>query len=186
MSTSNFCPKIKLQPGVDMRIAFILGSSTYQQSLYKVTQDVAKEIERKGHSVEFVFWENPGALSNKDKCLKIFGLSKEAKSSKFLSKLFTSILGKHFYYYIFSYFFYAQLKKNINTDNYDAIFFHGQSCIPMRACKLNHYVVVHSCKYENLINRHHGIKKYFYTRLYKKIYSDKNLLTVSQDRCFSR
>src|SRR5690554_5747826 len=182
MSTSNFCPKLKLQPGINMRIAFILGVSTYQRSVYRVTQDVAKEIEKEGHSVDFVFWANPGTLVNNHKNLKIFGLSKEAnRASKLLSNFFTAILGKHFYYYIFSFFFCAQLEKKVNTANYDAIFFHGLNYIPMRACKSNHYVVLHSCKYENLISRHRGIKKYFYTWLYKKIYSGKNLLAVSQD-----
>ncbi|MEF1218819.1 glycosyltransferase, partial [Photobacterium damselae] len=43
------------------------------------------------------------------------------------------------------------------------------------------YVVLHSCKYENLINRHKSVKKFFYTRLYQKLYSNKNILTVSHD-----
>lgn len=164
-----------------MRFAFVLGGSTYQQSLYRVTYDVAQEIEGQGHSVDFIFWENPGTLDRNDKYLKIIGLNKESRRSKLFSKIFTAILGKHFYYYIFSSFFVRQLRRQIGLENYDAIFYQGQSCIPMRACNSNHYIVVHSCKYENFINRYTGVRKRFYGWLYRKTYSHKKLLTVSED-----
>lgn len=164
-----------------MRFAFVLGGCTYQQSLYRVTRDVAQEIERQGHSVDFIFWENPGPLDHNDKYLKIIGLNKENRRSKLFSKIFTAILGKHFYSYIFSPFFARQLERQIGAGNYSAFFFHGMSCIPMRACNSNHYIVVHSCKYENFINRYTGVKKRFYGRLYREIYSHKKLLTVSED-----
>lgn len=164
-----------------MRFAFVLGGTNYKQSLYRVTHDVAQEIERQGHSVDFIFWENPGPLDRNDKYLKIIGLDKENRLSKLLSKTFTAILGKHFYYYIFSSFFVQQMKRQVGDENYDVIFYQGQSCIPMRACSSNHYIVVHSCKYENFISRYTGIRKRFYEWLYKKIYSHKKLLTVSED-----
>lgn len=164
-----------------MRFAFVLGGCTYRQSLYRVTRDVAQEIQRQGHSVDFIFWENPGPLDSNDKYLKIIGLNKESRRSKLFSKIFTAILGKHFYYYIFSSFFVQQLKRQIGMENYDAIFYQGQACIPMHACSSNHYIVVHSCKYENFINRYTGVRKRFYGWLYKKFYSHKKLLTVSED-----
>ncbi|NWN92710.1 glycosyltransferase [Marinobacter adhaerens] len=164
-----------------MKIAFIIGASNYQQSLYKVTYDVSQEIQKNNHSVDFVFWENPGNLISNDKHLKIFGLSKDSRGSKLFFKLFSFIFGKHFYYYIFSYFFVYQLNKSIETENYDAIFFQGQSCIPMHTFRNAHYIVAHSCKYENLVARYSGIKRHFYRWLYKRIYSSKRILTVSED-----
>lgn len=164
-----------------MKIAFVLGGSTYQQSLYRVTFDVAEEIRRQGHQVDFIFWENPGLIEGNDKYLKIFGLNKESKLSKIFSALFIAILGKHFYYYLFSPLFLKQLKKNLKPENYQAVFYQGQSCIPLHADKDEHYTVVHSCKYENFVERYSGFRKRFYNRLYKNIYSGKKLLTVSCD-----
>ncbi|SFM62296.1 glycosyltransferase [Marinobacter zhejiangensis] len=164
-----------------MKIAFILGGSTYEQSLYRVTFDVANELRTKGSEVDCVFWENPGALKGNDKFLPIFGLCKDRRRSKLFAKLFTAIFGKHGYYYIFSKLFSRQLNLALGQEGYDAIFFHGQSCIPMHAGIGNNYVIVHSCKYENFIARHRGLKKPFYRWLYQKIYSGKKLLTVSDD-----
>jgi glycosyltransferase involved in cell wall biosynthesis len=164
-----------------MKIAFVLGGSTYQQSLYRVTYDVAEEIRRQGYQVDYIFWEYPGSLKGNDKYLKIFGLNKESRLSRIFSKFFSAILGLHFYQYLFSPLFSIQLKSQLEAEKYDSVFYHGQSCIPLRADKKKHYVVVHSCKHENFITRYSGVRRYFYALLYKKIYSDRNLLTVSND-----
>jgi glycosyltransferase involved in cell wall biosynthesis len=164
-----------------MKIAFVLGGSTYQQSLYRVTYDVAEEIRRQGHRVDFIFWENPGPIKGNDKYLEIFGLNKESKPSKIFLALFTAIFGKHFYYYLFSPLFLKQIKAKLKSEKYQAIFYQGQSCIPLHADKDEHYVVVHSCKYENFVERYSGFRKRFYKRLYKNIYSGQKLLTVSSD-----
>ncbi|WP_375176736.1 glycosyltransferase [Marinobacter mobilis] len=164
-----------------MKIAFILGGSTYEQSLYRVTLDVANELRRRRVDVDCIFWEDPGPLQGNDKFLPIFGLCKEHRASKLFSKLFTAIFGKHGYYYLFSKLFSRQLKQSLQSADYNAVFYHGQSCIPMHAGIGRNYVIVHSCKYENFISRHRGLKKPFYRWLYRKIYSGKKLLTVSDD-----
>jgi len=164
-----------------MKIAFVLGGSTYQQSLYRVTCDVAGEIRRLGYQVDYIFWEDPGPLKGNDKYLKIFGLNKESRLSRIFSKFFSAILGPHFYQYLFSPLFSRQLKSQLEAEKYDSVFYHGQSCIPLRADKKKHYVVVHSCKHEKFITRYSGVRRYFYALLYKKVYSDRNLLTVSND-----
>ncbi|EAZ99428.1 glycosyl transferase, group 1 family protein [Marinobacter sp. ELB17] len=164
-----------------MKIAFILGGGTYWQSLYRVTSDVAEEIRKQGHQVDFVFWENPGPIEGNDKYLKIFGLNKESKLSKVFSKPLIALLGKHFYHFLFSPLFCWQLKSKLQAEKYQAIFYHGMSCIPLHADKDDHYVVVHSCKYENFVERYTGVRRHIFRWLYKKIYSGKKLLTVSQD-----
>lgn len=164
-----------------MKIAFVLGRSTYSQSLYRVTCDVAEEIRRLGYQVDYIFWEDPGILKGNDKYLKIFGLNKESRPSRIFSKIFSTILGPHIYQYLFSPLFLRQFKAQLESERYDSIFYHGQSCIPLRADKKEHYVVVHSCKYENFVTRYSGFRKIFYALLYKKIYSNRNLLTVSID-----
>lgn len=120
-----------------MKIAFVLGGSTYQQSLYRVTYDVAEEIRRQGHRVDFIFWENPGPIKGNDKYLEIFGLNKESKPSKIFLALFTAIFGKHFYYYLFSPLFLKQIKAKLKSEKYQAIFYQGQSCIPSTPTKTN-------------------------------------------------
>ncbi len=58
-------------------------------------------------------------------------------------------------------------------------FFHGLNFVPFHSYKGKSYVVIHSCKYDNLITRRTGIKKIFYHKLYQHLYSGKNILSVS-------
>jgi len=164
-----------------VKLAFILGAAKYSVSLYRVTIDVALALRARGIEVDFIFWENPGPLVGNDQYIPIFGLSKETKVSKWFSKLFSSLLGRHFYYYLFSRFFAAQFYRRIAPKNYDALFFHGMSCIPMHAGIGDNFIVVHSCKSENFLGKSSGIKRKLYHRVYKQIYSNKKLLSVSKD-----
>lgn len=164
-----------------MKIAFIMGGTTYRQSLYRVALDVSNELKQRGADVDCIFWEDPGPLKNHDQYLKIFGLCKANPMSKLFAKLFVAFLGKHGYFYLFSPLFVCQLNRYLRAGGYDAVFFQGQSCIPMHTGVADNYVVVHSCKYENFIQRYRGLRRMFYSWLYKRVYSGKNLLTVSED-----
>lgn len=164
-----------------MKVAFVLGASNYRLALYRATIDTASELRKSGIEVDYIFWEYPGDLQGNDQYIPIFGLSKEKKASKWFLKFFSSILGRHFYYFLFSRFFSAQLYNRLNAKDYSAIFFHGMSCIPMHKGVGDEYIIVHSCKAENLLGKLSGIKRIFYRKIYQRIYSDKNLLSVSKD-----
>ncbi|MET4026627.1 glycosyltransferase involved in cell wall biosynthesis [Marinobacter sp. MBR-99] len=164
-----------------MKIAFILGAANYKLALYRATIDTASALREKGIEVNYIFWEYPGTLQGNDQYIPIFGLSKETRVSKWFLKLLSSLLGRHFYYFLFSRFFAAQLYRRIRSENYDALFFHGMSCIPMHQGIKNEFIIVHSCKAQNLLGKLSGIKRKFYRKIYQKIYSDKNLLSVSKD-----
>ncbi|ERS88669.1 hypothetical protein Q672_00320 [Marinobacter sp. EVN1] len=164
-----------------MKLAFILGGSNYSQSLYRVTIDAATALRDRGIEVDFIFWEDPGTLSGNDQYVPIFGLSKETPASKWFAKFFSSFLGKHFYYFLFSRLFVAQLYNGMSASRYDAFFFHGQACIPMHSGIGNNFIIVHSCKSENFLGRLSGLQRKIYRRMYQRIYSKKNLLSVSKD-----
>lgn len=164
-----------------MKIAFVMGGTTYRQSLYRVALDVGNELKQRGAEVDCIFWEDPGPLRNHDHYLKLFGLCKTNLASKLFAKFFVAFLGKHGYFYFFSPLFVRQLNRHLRAGGYDAVFYQGQSCIPMHAGVGENYVVVHSCKYENFVQRYRGLKRRFYSWLYKRVYSGKHLLTVSDD-----
>ncbi|WP_318495749.1 glycosyltransferase [Photobacterium leiognathi] len=164
-----------------MKIAFIFGATGYESGLYNATIDTVNEIRAQGHLVDYIFWDDKKRLKDNDQCINLWGISNKSISSKIFIKIVKNIFGYHFYYLLFSKFFSNQLTKYVNKNEYDIIFFHGTNYLPFYSYKGKSYVVLHSCKYENLINRHKGIKKYFYTKLYRKLYSNKNILTVSND-----
>ncbi|KZZ11278.1 hypothetical protein A3765_17355 [Oleiphilus sp. HI0130] len=162
-----------------MKIAFFLGSTSYASGLYNATTDTAAAIRKMGHEVDYVFLEQSEALRESDKIVDIWGLSKKTRSSRVFIKLMKTLFGYHFFHALFSMLFSAKLETFLQKHDYDLVFFHGTNFLPFSAYSAPSYVVVHSCKYVNLVGRRRGIKKYFYHKLYQKIYSSKHLLCVS-------
>ena len=166
--------------GQKMKIAFFLGSTSYTSGLYNATRDVSLSIRESGHEVDYIFLEQSEAPRESDKLVDIWGLSKKSLSSRVFIKVMKTIFGYHFFHSIFSKFFSSRLEVFVRQNNYDVVFFHGTNFIPFSAYSAPSYVVVHSCKYVNLVGRRKGLKKRFYHKLYQKIYSDKHLLCVSE------
>ncbi|MFV0447194.1 MAG: glycosyltransferase [Vibrio sp.] len=161
-----------------MKIAFLVGGN-YSTSLYIVTRDVVNCLRSKGYMVDYIFVEEPIELKDNDIFIDINGVSK--KSFNELRGLFfricKNILDRHVYAYLFSSYFSSQLQKKLN--GYDKIFIHGTASISFGKLKTPYYCVLHSCKFDNFIGKHRKLVRPYYKKFYQKVYSGKNLLSVS-------
>lgn len=159
-----------------MKIAFVItGSNT--TSIYIVTQDIISYLRGKGHQVDVFLTElSHQPLDSHQKYINRKNIFKSKIKNSFF-RLLKNLIGRHVFEFLTSHFI---VEKNTHLfQNYDCIFVHGAVSINFRCLKLPHYVVLHSCKYENFLSRRSWLTKPFYKRLYQLVYNKKNLLTVS-------
>ncbi|MGY5708896.1 glycosyltransferase [Vibrio cincinnatiensis] len=162
-----------------MKIAFVVGGN-YRSSLYAVTKDVINYLRSKGHQVNLIFLDVPDdSLKDGDQYIDIKGISYSSlhSSNGILFRLMKNLLSRHVYEYIFSRYFCKQIERKLV--DYDCVFVHGVILVPLHALKLPFYGVIHSCKYENFLGRRSSLTRFFYQEVYKKIYGNKYLLSVS-------
>lgn len=160
-----------------MKIAFIItGNNT--TSIYIVTKDVIRYLEDRGHCVDVFFTENSIApLGDNQKHIdrnSIFKLKFANQILRFLKNL----IGRHVYEFFISWLVTNKFKNDFSK--YDCIFIHGAAAITFRTLTMPHFVVLHSCKYDNFLGRRSEFIRPFYKKLYQNVYGKKNLLTVSQ------
>lgn len=163
-----------------MKLGFVLGADTYSSSLYNATIDVATEMRQRGIGVEYIFLDLNEPCRDGDKLVNIWGLSRQQKSSKLFIKLMKSLFGYFVYYALFSRFFCKKLEQLAVEHEYDALVFHVTGFSPFYRYRRKHFAVLHTCVYENLIERYRGFKKRFYVWFYRHIYKGQHLLSVSQ------
>lgn len=161
------------------KVAFIL-TGGYYSSLYFSTKAIVEKLRTEGLSVDYVFYDDPKIeLKDTDKYVAISGIGEAEKGSvKRLSmRLLKMLLGRHKYYYLRSQAFSQRMDAELS--GYDCAFVHSMACIPFSNLNMPHYIVVHSCKYENLVAREKWPRDFFAKLFYRSVYSHKNLLTVS-------
>lgn len=164
-----------------MNICFVIGRTTYESSLYLATKDVSDEMIRLGHQVSYIFFEEQqNGLKGSDEYYYIKGITKTSfKGGRgLLLKVLKKLLSNHIYLYIFSSYFSKQIAEKLSQ--YDAVFIHGQSCIPLNKLKEKVFFVAHSAKYENLVMKQPWYKRKIYQGLYRNVYTGAQLLTVSK------
>ncbi|EMP95073.1 glycosyltransferase [Vibrio cholerae] len=159
-----------------MKIAFLM-SGSYRTSLYAVTKEAIRYLREQGHWVDLFFLEKfEQPLIDNDQCIDVSSIHQSTLTRKIFRPV-KKILGRHIYEFSISRLVTSKIENYLK--DYDCIFIHGTACIALYKLKLPHYVVLHSCKYENFLGRRKGPMKILYQQVYKKIYSDQNLLTVS-------
>lgn len=163
-----------------MKVGFVLGADTYSSSLYNATIDVATELRDRGVQVEYVFLDLNEPVKNGDKLFNVWGLSRQQRSSKVFIKLMKSLFGYFVYYAMFSRLFCRQLERMTRQNDYDLLVFHVTGFSPFYRYRSKNFAVLHTCVYENLVDRYRGIKKVFYRHVYRHIYTGQNLLSVSE------
>ncbi|WP_000683993.1 hypothetical protein, partial [Vibrio paracholerae] len=158
-----------------MKIAFLM-SGSYRTSLYAVTKEAIRYLREQGHWVDLFFLEKfEQPLIDNDQCIDVSSIHQSTLTRKIFRPV-KKILGRHIYEFSISRLVTSKIENYLK--DYDCIFIHGTACIALYKLKLPHYVVLHSCKYENFLGRRKGPMKILYQQVYKKIYSDQNLLTV--------
>ncbi|NAX06065.1 MULTISPECIES: glycosyltransferase [unclassified Vibrio] len=159
-----------------MKIAFIITGNN-KTSIYIVTKDVINYLRENGHQVDVFFTERSDIPLDR---YQKFIDRKNIFQSYFINRLFgflKNILSRHIYEFITS-----RLVTNkfvVYFKGYDCIFLHGAASIAFRKLNLPHFLVLHSCKYDNFLGHRSVLTKKIHQEIYKKVYSAKHLLTVS-------
>lgn len=164
-----------------MKIAFIItGSNT--TSIYIVTQDVINYLREKGHQVDVFFTDlSHLPLDSHQKHINRKNIF-QSKIKNLLFRLLKNFIGRHVFEYLTSGIIIDKNKQLFK--GYDCIFVHGTVSINFRCLKLPHFIVLHSCKYENFLSRRSWLTKPLYKLLYQSVYDNKNLLTVSNSASY--
>ncbi|MGY5584102.1 glycosyltransferase [Vibrio fujianensis] len=160
-----------------MKIAFLV-SGNYNTSLYSVTKETIDYLRMQGVQVDLIFLDSDNySLLDSDNKIDIEKYH-QGKFNEFFSRITKKIIGRHAYDFLRSRWITKYLEEDIR--DYDIIFVHGSIYILLHTLSIPHMCVLHSCKFDNFLGHRRGLKKKIYQYIYRRVYDNKYLLTVSE------